>query len=143
MHTYNKAKILFNPTLKIPFYQSLVSAGFPSPAEDYEDFELSLDKYVIKNPSATFYVRVKGDSMQDARIYDGDILVVDKAETPRSGDVVVALINGDFTVKRWVNKNGIHWLIPENPLYQAIKIDEFSDFKVWGVVTYTLHKQKQ
>lgn len=130
-------------TLRIPFYQSLVSAGFPSPAEDYEDVELSLDKYVIKNPSATFYVRVKGDSMKDARIYDGDILVVDKAETPRSGDVVVALINGDFTVKRLIHKAGVYWLMPENPLYQGIEINESSDFQVWGVVTYTLHKQKK
>jgi DNA polymerase V len=130
-------------SLKIPLFQSLVSAGFPSPAEDYEDLELNLEKYIVKNPSATFYVRVKGDSMQDARIYDGDILVVDKAETPRNGDVIVALLNGDFTVKRLVKKNNTFFLMPENPAYPPIEITEFCEFRVWGVVTYTLHKQKK
>lgn len=130
-------------SFKIPLFQSLVNAGFPSPAEDYEDLELNLEKYIIKNPSATFYVRVKGDSMQDARIYDGDILVVDKAEVPRNGDVVVALLNGEFTVKRLVKKNNVFYLMPENPAYPSIEVNEYSDFRVWGVVTYTLHKQKK
>ena len=86
--------------LEVPFFNSPISAGFPSPAEDYVDLKLDLNKFLIKHPSATFYVRVKGDSMKNAGIFDNDILIVDKALDPKNGDIAVCVLDGEFTVKR-------------------------------------------
>lgn len=97
---------------------------------------------MIKHPAATFYVRVKGDSMINAGIHDGDLLIVDKSVEPENDDVVVCVINGEFTVKRLKKVNGGIYLIPENSHYQAVKISENMDFQVWGVVTYTIHQPK-
>ncbi|HIA29020.1 MAG TPA: translesion error-prone DNA polymerase V autoproteolytic subunit [Candidatus Marinimicrobia bacterium] len=128
--------------IKVPLYASAVSAGFPSPADDYLELSLDLNKYLIKHPAATFYVRVKGDSMINAGIHDGDLLIVDKSVEPENDDVVVCVINGEFTVKRLKKVNGEIYLIPENSHYQAVKISENMDFQVWGVVTYTIHQPK-
>jgi DNA polymerase V len=124
--------------IKVPLYASAVSAGFPSPADDYLELSLDLNKYLIKHPAATFYVRVKGDSMINAGIHDGDLLIVDKSVEPENDDVVVCVINGEFTVKRLKKVNGEIYLIH----YQAVKISENMDFQVWGVVTYTIHQPK-
>lgn len=128
--------------IKVPLYASAVSAGFPSPADDYLELSLDLNKYLIKHPAATFYVKVKGDSMINAGIHDGDLLIVDKSVEPENDDVVVCVINGEFTVKRLKKVNGEIYLIPENSHYQAVKISENMDFQVWGVVTYTIHQPK-
>ncbi len=128
--------------IKVPLYASAVSAGFPSPADDYLELSLDLNQYLIKHPAATFYVRVKGDSMINAGIHDGDLLIVDKSVEPENNDVVVCVINGEFTVKRLKKVNGEIYLIPENSHYQAVKISENMDFQVWGVVTYTIHQPK-
>lgn len=128
--------------IKVPLYASAVSAGFLSPADDYLELSLDLNKYLIKHPAATFYVRVKGDSMINAGIHDGDLLIVDKSVEPENDDVVVCVINGEFTVKRLKKVNGEIYLIPENSHYQAVKISENMDFQVWGVVTYTIHQPK-
>ncbi len=128
--------------IKVPLYASAVSAGFPSPADDYLELSLDLNKYLIKHPAATFYVRVKGDSMINAGIHDGDLLIVDKSVEPENNDVVVCVINGEFTVKRLKKVNEEIYLIPENSHYQAVKISENMDFQVWGVVTYTIHQPK-
>ena len=128
--------------IKVPLYASAVSAGFPSPADDYLELSLDLNKYLIKHPAATFYVRVKGHSMINAGIHDGDLLIVDKSVEPENDDVVVCVINGEFTVKRLKKVNGEIYLIPENSHYQAVKISENMDFQVWGVVTYTIHQPK-
>ena len=128
--------------IKVPLYASAVSAGFPSPADDYLELSLDLNKYLLKHPAATFYVRVKGDSMINAGIHDGDLLIVDKSVEPENDDVVVCVINGEFTVKRLKKVNGEIYLIPENSHYQAVKISENMDFQVWGVVTYTIHQPK-
>jgi len=125
---------------KIPLYASTVSAGFPSPADDYLELSLDLNQYLIKHPAATFYVRVKGDSMINAGIHDGDLLIVDKSMEPGNDDVVVCVIDGEFTVKTLKKVNGEIYLIPGNPHYQTLKITEDMDFQVWGVVTYTIHQ---
>ncbi|HMQ48601.1 MAG TPA: translesion error-prone DNA polymerase V autoproteolytic subunit [Saprospiraceae bacterium] len=117
-----------------------VSAGFPSPADDYLEEELDLNDYLIKNPEATFFVRVTGDSMIRAGIYQDDILIVDCSLQARSGDVIVALIDGEFTVKRWVRHQDKYFLQPENPAYKAIELKEGCEFQVWGVVTNVIHK---
>jgi len=125
---------------EVPLYASAVSAGFPSPADDYLELSLDLNKYLIKHPAATFHVRVKGDSMINAGIHDGDLLIVDKAVEANNDDVVVCVIDGEFTVKRLKKVDGEIYLIPENSHYQALKITEDMDFQVWGVVTYTIHQ---
>lgn len=133
----------YNPspyTIYIKYYAQYVSAGFLSPAEDYEDLELDLNKYLIKHPSATFYVHVKGDSMKNAGIFDGDLLIIDRAEKAKSGSIILAVVDGDFTVKRLVKEGAKCFLMPENPKYKAIEIGEEQDFRVWGVVIYVIHK---
>ncbi len=119
---------------------SSVQAGFPSPAGDYMDAALNLHQLVVKNPPSTFFVRVEGDSMLGARIEPGDILVVDRSLTPSSGKIVIAILNGEFTVKRIRLDGGRVVLEAENPAFPEIAVSEGSDFQVWGVVTYVVHK---
>lgn len=117
-----------------------VSCGFPSPADDYVETALDLNELVIAHPAATFYVRVSGDSMMNAAICNGDIIVVDRAREPEHNSIVVAHLDGEFTVKRLSQRDGALYLVPENPLYQSIQITDTTDFSVWGVVTYCIHK---
>lgn len=117
-----------------------ISAGFPSPAEDYSEARLDLNKELISNESATFYARVKGDSMILAGISDGDLLIIDKSKTPVNGSIVVCLIDGEFTVKRLQKKGNQFLLMPENNNYQPIKIKPENEVTIWGVVTYTIKK---
>jgi DNA polymerase V len=126
----------------IPAFLSPVQAGFPSPADDYIEKKLDLNELVIQKPAATFFVRVEGESMQDANIFSGDVLVVDRSLEAKSGDVVVAVLNGEFTVKRLVVQGQKVWLQPENPRFAKMAVDGGSDFQVWGVVTYIIHKAK-
>lgn len=126
--------------VKLPLYNCSVSAGFPSPADDYIDLKLDLNEYLIKRPSSTFLVRVSGQSMIKAGIHDGDLLTVDRSITPTEGKIVVAVINGECTVKRIQYKNNILHLLPENDAYKPIIIKEFSDSVfIWGVVTNVIH----
>ena len=127
-------------TFKIPLSSGFVHAGFPSPADDYKENMLDLNELVIKNPGATFYVRVRGDSMKGAGIEAGDIIVVDRAVTATHNAIVVALIDGEFTLKRLQQKDHTLYLVPANPSYKTIKIVEGMEFQVWGVVTYCIHK---
>ena len=116
-----------------------VSAGFPSPAADYEEGKLDLNKHLIKNPAATFFVRVTGDSMLKAGIHSGDLLVVDRSIETRDKNVVIAVVNGELTVKRIrIRKNKL-MLIAENDAYQNQEINDQTDFEVWGVVTNVIH----
>jgi DNA polymerase V len=129
-------------TVKLPLssFVVAVSAGFPSPADDHIDKNLDLNEHLIKHPAATFYVRVSGDSMINAGIHDGDLLIVDKSLKAKDGSVVVAILNGEFTVKRLrLSKFGIS-LVAENNSYPEIHIKEGMDFEVWGVVTNVIHK---
>ena len=130
---------------QIYIYDPGVSAGFPSPAEDYLDQDLNLHKYLVRHPAATFFVRAKGYSMEDAGISDGDLLVIDKSLNAKNKDIIIASVNGEFTVKRYITYKNCIYLRAENKslYYPDIKIDdEAMEFEVWGVVTYTIHKNK-
>lgn len=129
-------------SLPLPIFLANVQAGFPSPAEDYLDKTIDLNELLIAHPAATFFVRVSGDSMRDAGISSGDVLVVDRSISANDGSIIIAILNGEFTVKRLVKKGEKILLAPENPAYPMMEIREESDFQVWGVVTYVIHKAK-
>ena len=122
-----------------PLFLASVSAGFPSPAEDYIEGRLDLNRHLIKHPAATFFVRVAGDSMIGAGIHPGDILVVDRALEPQDSNVVIAVIDGELTVKRISQSHGKLFLVPDNKAYQPLEILEEMEFEVWGVVTSVIH----
>ena len=124
----------------IPLFTVSASCSFPSPAEDYIETTLDLNEYLVKSPLATFFVRVNGNSMKDANIFEGDILIVDRSKNPKNGNIVLAVVNGDFTVKSYKKEKDLLYLIPANPLYKPLLITTEMDFKVWGVVTYIIHK---
>ena len=122
-----------------PLFLSGVSAGFPSPADDYLDRRLDLNEHLIKNPAATFFVRVAGDSMTGAGINDDDMLIVDRSLEPANGNIVIAVINGELAVKRLLKKNGNCQLVAENQHYPPLEINEDTPLEIWGVVTYAIH----
>lgn len=124
--------------LKIPFIESVVKAGFPSPAEDFTELSIDLNVELLKNPHATFFCRVSGDSMQDIGINDGDLLVIDKSLEPRDGKIAVCFIDGEFTLKKIKIEKDCCWLIPCNDKYKAVKVTNENDFIVWGIVTYAI-----
>ena len=122
-----------------PLYLSKVAAGFPSPADNYVERRLDLNEHLIKHKEATFFVRVNGDSMTGAGIFDNDLLVVDRAINPEVGRIVVASINGELTVKRLMRNEGKMWLVAENSAYAPIEMKEGMEFVIWGVVTSAVH----
>lgn len=137
-----KADKIFKPKLSkqsLPVFTARISAGFPSPAADYEEGKLDLNKHLIKNPPATFFVKVTGDSMEGAGIHDGDLLIVDRSIEPKSGKVVIAVLDGQLTVKRLRIYRGKYSLEPENTKYPVQKITKDMEFEVWGVVTNVIH----
>ena len=117
-----------------------ISAGFPSPADDFKEIRISLDKELVKNQESTFYARVSGDSMLGAGIDDGDLLVIDKSLSPENGKIAVCFIDGDFTVKRIVKEKGKLYLKAENKQYKPIEIGEENELIIWGVVEYVIKK---
>ncbi|NQU75523.1 MAG: translesion error-prone DNA polymerase V autoproteolytic subunit [Planctomycetes bacterium] len=119
--------------------QADVAAGFPSPADDYVEGHLDLNEHLIEHPAATFFVRVSGDSMTGAGIHHGDLMIVDRAVEPSYGNVVVAIIDGQLTVKRITQLHGHPWLAPANEAYPPIEIGPETDFRVWGVCRYVIH----
>lgn len=123
-----------------PLFQTVVAAGFPSPAEDWIEGALDLNQLLIKRPAATFYLTVKGDSMQGAGIYEGDILIVDRSMKPAHGKIVIASVQGDFTVKRLHMVGRVVRLVPENPDYPSIEIHPEMEFRIFGVVTSCIHR---
>lgn len=124
--------------LEIQTLSFSISAGFPSPALDFVDLSIDLNKHLIKHPAATFYGRVKGESMKNAGIYDGDLLVIDKSIKPVHGKIAVCYINGEFTLKQIKLDGKEFWLMPANEKYSPIKIDEHTELNIWGVVTYAI-----
>ncbi len=126
---------------KLPLYANKISAGFPSPADDYIEMKLDLNSHLIRHPAATFFVRVSGDSMQNAGIHSGDLLIVDRSIEPGDGKIVIVALNGELTVKRLSKKHNQIKLLAENPAYPAITIVE-QDLIIWGVVTYVIHEAK-
>ncbi len=126
--------------MKFSLFQMPVQAGFPSPADDFVEKSLDLNELLIEHPAATFFVRVQGTSMKDAHIHDGDVLIVDKSKEAVSGSIVVAVLNGEFTVKRIQMQGDTVFLVPENKKFAPISVTREMDFQVWGVVTYVIHK---
>ena len=122
-----------------PLFACSVSAGFPSPADDYIEGKLDLNELMVANPAATFFVRVAGDSMVGAGIHHNDILVVDRSLAPISGKVVIAVINGELTVKRLLRKGKSVFLQAENPDYPDIQMSEESTCEIWGVAAFAVH----
>jgi len=122
-----------------PLYTATVSAGFPSPAEDYLETQLDLNKYLIAHPAATYFVRVTGDSMIDAGIHSGDLLIVDRSAEPADKNVVIANIDGELTVKRIRLQNGAVTLVPENQKYPSRSISRDMQLEIWGVVKHVIH----
>ena len=117
-----------------------ISAGFPSPADDFKEIRISLDKELVKNQESTFYARVSGDSMLGAGIDDGDLLVIDKSLSPENGKIAVCFIDGDFTIKRIVKEKGKLYLKAENKKYKSIEIREGNELIIWGIVEYVIKK---
>lgn len=123
----------------LPFAESIF-AGFPSPAEDIFDGSINLNKELISNPNASFFARVKGDSMTDAGIDEGDVLIIDKSAMPKTGGIAVCFLNGEFTVKKLKIKDGTCTLLPANNQYPKIPIQPEDQFEIWGMVTYIIKK---
>ena len=123
----------------VPLFSQSVRAGFPSPAADYAESSLDFNKLLINDAAATFVVRAEGESMLGAGIFPGDFLVVDRSLVARKEDIVIAALDGEFTVKRLKHRDGHFILAPENPAYPVIRVDEASELSVWGVVTYVIH----
>ena len=125
----------------VPYILSRISAGFPSPADDYIENNLSISELLIKNQLSTFLMKVSGESMIEAGINDGDVLVVDRSLEARSRDIVIAIFEGNLTVKRLIIKaDGSAILKAENPLYKNILISEYTELEIWGVVTSAIHQ---
>jgi DNA polymerase V len=124
--------------LPIPFVAHRISAGFPSPANDYIETRIDLNEELIKNPSATFFARVSGLSMQGAHIEENDILVIDKSIQPRDGCIAVCCLDGDFTLKRIRIKKDSVWLVPENADFQPIVVTADNELIIWGIVTFII-----
>ena len=126
--------------IKRPIVNEDIAAGFPSPAEDFKEIRISLDKELVQNENATFYARVRGNSMIDANIEDGDLLVIDRSIESRDGKIAVCMLDGEFTIKRLKVEQDCMYLMPENNNYKPIKVTEENELIIWGIVTYVVKK---
>ena len=124
----------------LPIYSSAVSAGFPSPAEDYLESKLDLNEHLIHHPSATFMVRATGDSMTGVGIFSGDILIVDRSVQAKHGSIIIAVINAELTVKRLYRRKGVIRLEAANPAYPSLNVSDDMELWCWGVVTAAIHQ---
>lgn len=129
-------------SLKLPLVSASVEAGFPSPADDHMERGIDLNEELIRNPASTFLIRVQGESMRDAGIHSGDTLIVDRSVTPYDRQIVVAMIDGEFTVKRFRKRNGKIFLEAENPVFDPIEVGENQELTIWGSVTYIIHQAR-
>lgn len=136
-------KIDSQTPLELPYADEGVRAGFPSPGQDYTDNSIDLNRDLVSRPESTFYARVGGDSMIDAGIHEGDIIIVDKSIDVNSGDIAVCAVNGEFTVK-YVDIHADHIVLrPANKSFPPLRVDESDAFEVWGAVTYVIHKLRK
>ncbi|MET3979762.1 DNA polymerase V [Mucilaginibacter sp. UYP25] len=133
----------YTQSLKRPLAGWVIHAAFESPATDYEEDRISLDQYVSTHPEAVFYIRVTGDCMIGSGINDGDLLVVDRSIKPLTGDVIIGVLNGEHIITCYVEYNGANYLVPDNPAYEVIKVEEFTTFTIEGVVPHTLLNQRK
>ena len=128
----------YSSKLELPFFDVGISAGFPSPADDFIELSIDLNKQFIKNKDTTFFARVKGHSMKNVGIFDGDLLIIDKSLEPQNNKIAICQIDGEFTIKRIKIEKDIVWLIAENEDYQPIKVTPENDFMIWGIVTSSI-----
>ena len=130
---------------EVSFIDTVIKAGFPSPAQDYLSGTIDLNRELIRHKETTFLARVSGNSLHDAGICDGDIIVIDKSLEAKNGDFVVAFVDGEFTLKefRYDKVEKCAWLIPHNKDYEPIKVTEENEFLVWGVLTYTIKQLRR
>ena len=135
MDSFNSATKKF----RIPLLNDSVSAGFPSPADDYTEENIDLNEHLISNPFSTFFLRVKGESMINAGIRDKDLIIVDKSLIAKPGNIVIAMIDGEFTIKRLSIKNDELYLKAENDHYPDFRFKNHIDVQIWGVVIYSIH----
>lgn len=133
-------KTLSKSGLKQPLIEGGIAAGFPSPADDFAEVRISLDESLVKNRAATFYARVSGESMVDAGLDDGDLLVIDRSLEPKDNKIAVCFIDGEFTVKRLALRGEQLFLLPENKNYKPIEVTPENNLLVWGIVTYVIKK---
>ena len=124
----------FSTSLELPFMDVGISAGFPSPADDFIELSIDLNKTLIKNKDTTYFAKVKGHSMKNAGINDGDLLVIDKSLEPQDNKIAICQIDGEFTVKRIKIEKEVVWLIAENEEYKPIKVTPENEFMIWGIV---------
>ena len=124
--------------LEIPFMDTGISAGFPSPADDFLELSIDLNKHLIKHKDSTFFAKVKGHSMKNVGIFDGDLLVIDKSLAPQDGKIAICQIDGEFTVKRIKIEKEIVWLIAENEDYEPIKVTPENELMIWGIVIHSI-----
>lgn len=127
--------------LDLLFAEGGICAGFPSPAQDYLELSIDLNTELIRHPAATFFGRVVGNSLEEAGVTEGDILIIDKSLKPQDGNMCVCFLDGDFTLKFIRHTENEIWLIPANKAYTPIKVTEDNDFMIWGVVTYTIKRR--
>jgi DNA polymerase V len=141
LHTSGRLDIYpasYGVRVELPLAQGGIVAGFPSPAQDFLDHSIDLNAYLVKNREATFYGRVKGDSMINAGIADGDLLVIDKSVEPENGKIAVCYVEGEFTVKRIKIQDNRCWLMPENDDFQPIEVLPDNQFMIWGIVLHVI-----
>ena len=127
-----------NKKLSIPLADGGVSAGFPSPAQDFLDLAIDLNKELIQNPASTFYARVNGQSMEDMGIDSGDLVIIDKSLVPQNGKIAVCFLDGEFTMKKIKFDKDCCWLIPANKKFKPIKVTRDNDFIIWGIVIHVI-----
>ena len=126
--------------VELPFYDVGIQAGFPSPADDFIELSIDINKEYIKNRDATFFARVKGHSMKNVGIFDGDLLIIDKSIEPQDNKIAICQVDGDFTVKRIKIDNDTVWLIAENEAYNPIKVTADNELMIWGIVVASIKK---
>ncbi len=127
-------------TQLFPLASETISAGFPSPAEDYIELGIDLNKYLIKNPISTFFLRVSGNSMNNAGIYNNDLLIIDRSINPNPGHIVVALLDGEFTLKRLIKEGSNYYLKADKEDYPTINLYAYIEIEIWGVAIYSIHE---
>jgi len=128
----------YSTKLELPFGDVGISAGFPSPADDFIELSIDLNKHLIKHKDSTFFAKVKGHSMKDAGIFDGDLLVIDKSLNPQDGKIAICQIDGEFTVKRIKIEKDVVWLVAENEDYKPIKVTDENELMIWGIVVFSI-----
>lgn len=130
----------YSTDLSLPFVDAGIRAGFPSPADDFIELSIDLNKHLIKHKDTTFFATVKGHSMKNAGIYDGDLLIIDKSLEPQNDKIAICQIDGEFTVKRIKIERNVVWLIAENEDFEPIKVTRDNELIIWGIVTASIKK---